>query len=331
MKDEATNAGRLLRNAREARIHQEGSATADEAALYAERKQLLNTLRAEFHTALPEDGRQQVVQFLTVINEEVIKAKAMFLAYSDPFEKYRALLFEYAHTLGHGVEAFIHGLYRRAEAQGVDYTDAFRLHGQCVGMAVVWAGEMSKELGHLKGDGYLAHQSLVYLFNRFGGFDFKPLRALCDELDVSCDEFCEGVLQVVRRDNKRGYCKCLPGSSVDQLVRDRPGCLLRSGDPSAELRYLVEVSEDAQRDVLERAFDGDYDRILLSTPGGLALAHRSELVPAKPGNDDAANGDFSAAASAAAGLDRLLRKLYGDTSPIVQVPDVPALAVVGAE
>ena len=30
-------------------------------------------------------------------------------------------------------------------------------------------------------------------------------------------------------------------SSVDQLVRQRPGCLLRSSDPDAELRYLVEV------------------------------------------------------------------------------------------
>ena len=30
-------------------------------------------------------------------------------------------------------------------------------------------------------------------------------------------------------------------SSVDQLVRQRPGCLLRSEDPDAELRYLVEA------------------------------------------------------------------------------------------
>ena len=30
-------------------------------------------------------------------------------------------------------------------------------------------------------------------------------------------------------------------SSVDQLVRQRPGCLLRSSDPDAELRYLVEA------------------------------------------------------------------------------------------
>ena len=28
---------------------------------------------------------------------------------------------------------------------------------------------------------------------------------------------------------------------MDQLVRERPGCLLRSSDPEAELRYLVEA------------------------------------------------------------------------------------------
>ena len=250
-----------------------------------------------------------------MINTEIIAAKAMFLAYSDPFEKYRALLFEYAHTLGHGLEAFMNGLYRRASLRGLDFSEAFRLHGQCVGMAVLWAGEMSKQQGLLEGKGFLAHQALppggchrsclefmlntsylkgkqpdfidfsseigakwlvlrrkrheneafraskpgvepsryrLYTFNRFGGYDFGPLRRLCDALDVSRDEFCEGVLQVgpcqafraflrafsssrsrfracfagfldtkrlldglrmrcrevVRRDNKRGYCKC---------------------------------------------------------------------------------------------------------------------------
>jgi len=251
-----------------------------------------------------------------VINEEVIRAKAMFLAYSDPFEKYRALLFEYAHTLGHGVEAFMNGLYQRAEAAGIDYSEAFRLHGQCVGMAVTWAGEMSRDMGHLEGSGYLAHQALVYLFNRFGGFDFLPLRRLCDELDVSREEFCEGVLRVVRRDNKRGYCHCAPGSSVDQLVRERPGCLLRSADPGAELRYLVEVSEDSQRRALEKAFDGEYDRMLECSPeGGLSLVHRSD---AKTG-DSGAFGEASSAEQAACAVDRLISGLY-DAVPATSRP-----------
>ena len=62
-----------------------------------------------------------------------------------------------------------------------------------------------------------------------------PLWRLCGELDVSREEFCEGVLRAGRRDNERGYCRCAEGSSVDQLVRDRPGSLARSADPSAEL------------------------------------------------------------------------------------------------
>ncbi|CAK0896061.1 unnamed protein product [Prorocentrum cordatum] len=242
LKDEVLGLGRLIAEARSSTLPD-----AEVARLAARREEALAELRARFHGGLSAGSRESIMSFLTVINEEIIRAKAMFLAYSDPFEKYRALLFEYAHTLGHGIEAVMNGLYRRAEALNMDYEDAFRLHGQCVGMSVVLAGEMSRRLGHLQGDGFVAHQSLVYLFNGFGGYDFAPLRRLCDKLGVSREEFCEGVLKVVRRDNKRGYCKCAPGCSVDQLVQGRPGSLLRSEDPSAELRYLVEVRVAARR------------------------------------------------------------------------------------
>uniref|UniRef100_A0A7S2NT14 3-dehydroquinate synthase N-terminal domain-containing protein n=1 Tax=Zooxanthella nutricula TaxID=1333877 RepID=A0A7S2NT14_9DINO len=305
LKEQAMAAGRALH---------EAGASAEGGALETERREVLARLRGQFH-GLPEASRREVMAFLTAINEEVIKAKAMFLAYSDPFEKYRALLFEYAHTLGHGVEAFMNGLYRRAEDLGIDYSEAFRLHGQCVGMAVLWAGEMSKEAGHLEDAGYMAHQSLVYLFNRYGGFDFAPLRRLCDELDVSQEEFCEGVLRVVRRDNKRGYCACAPGSSVDQLVRARPGCLLRSADPSAELRYLVEVSEESQSRVLERAFEGEYDKVLVfaeaSETQASSEAHEGLSIVAR--GDAAAPGPsegHASSARAAAALDALLGRLY---------------------
>ncbi|CAK0847003.1 unnamed protein product, partial [Prorocentrum cordatum] len=258
IKGEVLSLGRQIVEAR--RSMQQG---AELALLAAQREEALAELRAHFHHGISAESRDGIMSFLTVINEEIIRAKAMFLAYSDPFEKYRALLFEYAHTLGHGIEAVMNGLYRKAEALNIDYEDAFRLHGQCVGMSVLLAGEMSRRLGHLEGDGFVAHQSLVYLFNRFGGYDFRPLRQLCDKLGVSREEFCESVLKVVRRDNKRGYCKCAPGCSVDQLVQGRPGSLLRSDDPSAELRYLVEVSEDSQRDVLMDAFEGNFDNVLV--------------------------------------------------------------------
>lgn len=268
--------------------------------LAAQRQEALAELRSRFHGGISAESRDGIMSFVTVINEEIIRAKAMFLAYSDPFEKYRALLFEYAHTLGHGIEAVMNGLYRKAEALSIDYEDAFRLHGQCVGMSVVLAGEMSRRLGHLQGDGFVAHQSLVYLFNSFGGFDFRPLRQLCDKLGVSREEFCESVLKVVRRDNKRGYCKCAPGFSVDQLVQGRPGSLLRSDDPSAELRYLVEVSEDSQRDVLVDAFEGHFDNVLVAEgPGQLSHVPRAQA----PERD---------AAYAAEELRVLLRALDGD-------------------
>merc|ERR1712151_505539 len=230
--------------------------------LMEERKELVRKFRLSFYN-LSAKKRLSILSFLTTINREIICAKAMFLAYSDPFEKYRALLFKYAHTLGHGVEAFANDLYLKARNCGVEvHADALRLHGQCVGMAVLWAGEMSKNLGKLEGEGYVLHQSFPYLFNRAGGFSFGPLRDLCDELGVKKEEFCENVLKVVRRDNKRGYCNCSdPNKSVDQLVTCRPGKMLRSDDPNAEIRYLVEVDEEWQRDVLAKAFDGEFDKV----------------------------------------------------------------------
>ena len=223
---------------------------------------MMQNFRDSFYN-MDSAKKESILSFLTTINREIVCAKAMFLAYSDPFEKYRALLFEYAHTLGHGVEAFANDLYLSARNCGIEVNaDALRLHGQCVGMAVLWAGEMSKNLGKLQGEGYVLHQSFPYLFNRAGGFSFGPLRDLCDELGVQKEEFCEKVLQVVRRDNKRGYCNCSdPNKSVDQLVTCRPGKMLRSDDPNAEVRYLVEVDEEWQRDVLAKAFDGDFDKV----------------------------------------------------------------------
>ena len=231
--------------------------------LLQKRRVLLHKYRAAFHT-LPSTHRQGILHFLTTINREIVSAKAMFLAYSDPFEKYRALLFEYAHTLGHGVEAFANDLYNLAHTKQVQIpSEALRLHGQCVGMAVLWAGDMSRALGALEGKGYTLHQSFPYVFNRAaGGFNFAPLRALCDQLNVSKEEFTEKVLAVVRRDNKRGYCNCSdPTKSVDQLVTCRPGKMLASEDPNAEVRYLVEVDEEWQRSVLEKAFELEFDQV----------------------------------------------------------------------
>jgi len=252
----------------------------------------MRELRAQFHS-MPEEEKASIKEFLTVVNREIVAAKAMFLAYSDPFEKYRALLFEYAHTLGHGVEAFANGLYARCRTEGVPIPDeALRLHGQCVGMAVLWAGRMSRDLGMLDGVGLQLHQALGYLFNRHNGFSFKPLRDLCDAVGVSKAEFCEGVLSVVRRDNKRGYVASAdPSKSVDQLVSGRPGKMARSDDVNAELRYLVEVDEDWQCKVLYEAFAGEFDKVADLHSGELVFADASS--PCQSSVEDVADFIYS--------------------------------------
>ena len=223
----------------------------DGSELRRKRQKMLNDFRTRYYS-LGERKVNKIKSFISVVNREIVMAKAMFLAYSDPFEKYRALLFEYAHTLGHGVEAFLNLAYGMAKRNNIPIPEeAIRLHGQCVGMAVLWAGQMSYDLGELKGRGFQLHQGFVYLFNRHGGFDFRPCRQLFDALGLTKEEFTEGVLEVVRRDNKRGYCICSDHTkSVDQLVTGRPGKMMRSSDPNAELRYLVEVDEEWQARVL---------------------------------------------------------------------------------
>jgi hypothetical protein len=89
-----------------------------EKALLAKRAGLLKEFRARYY-ALGERTTMQIKEFLSVVNREIVMAKAMFLAYSDPFEKYRALLFEYAHTLGHGVEAYANLAYTIAADRGI--------------------------------------------------------------------------------------------------------------------------------------------------------------------------------------------------------------------
>jgi 3-dehydroquinate synthetase len=272
LKAEILDTGRQIRSAK----GKEGGA---KKTLEAKRAKLLEAFRGRYY-ALGEEKTNSVKSFLGTVNKEIVSAKAMFLAYSDPFEKYRALLFEYAHTLGHGVEAFANLCYQKALDKGVTVPEsAQRLHGQCVGMAVLMAGQMSNDLGELRGDGFALHQGLVYLFNRHGGFDFAPLRKLFDALKISKSEFCEGVLDVVRRDNKRGYIACDDCTkSVDQLVTGRIGKMMRSTDKNAELRYLVEVDEDWQKRVLGMAYDGKFDKVADIDDEGKLRFRERELI-----------------------------------------------------
>lgn len=224
----------------------------------------------------------------------------------------RALLFEYAHTLGHGVEAWLAGVHERAAKLGLDTEDAVRNHGQCVGMAVVWAGEMSRRLGALTGDGYNCHQAMVYLFNSFGGFSFGPVRALADALGITKAEFVHEVLEVVRLDNKRGYVECADCTkSVDQLVTRRPGQMLRSDDSNAEVRYLVTVDEAWQQSVLERAFDMEFDNVAHLEPSSGTITFAPLATRPRPPADSAAVADA---------LRRRISALYADDECLASAP-----------
>ena len=100
--------------------------------------------------------------------------------------------------------------------------------------------------------------SLQYLFNR-GWFSFSPLRESCDDLGVDRKN---SVLQVVRRDNKSGYCNyCDPKKPVDQVVTNRPSKMLGSNNPNTEVRYLGEIDEEWQKRALLKPFEGEFDKV----------------------------------------------------------------------
>jgi len=81
-------------------------------ALEERRHGLLKTLRCAFHGELPQTAGREVMSFPT--------AKAMFLAYFQLFEQNWAQLFESAHALAHGVEAFMKGLCHRTETLDIN-------------------------------------------------------------------------------------------------------------------------------------------------------------------------------------------------------------------
>jgi len=68
-----------------------------------------------------------------------------------------------------------------------------------------------------------------------------------------------------------GYCECGDDASVDQLVTHRPGRMLGSEDPNAEVRYMVVVSEELQRRALERAFELEFDLVAHLDGGEIAF------------------------------------------------------------
>ncbi|MEU3415661.1 2-deoxy-scyllo-inosose synthase [Streptomyces sp. NPDC006658] len=130
----------------------------------------------------------------------------------DHTEKHEALVLEYGHTVGHAAELLTGGRLR---------------HGFAIGIGMLAAARMSRELGLMDRSDEQAHHRLLQL-------NGAPVR-LPQEIDAAA------VLDVVRLDNKRGY---VPGRSgaLDFILLEGLG---RPHRPGGKLITLVD--EDTVR------------------------------------------------------------------------------------
>jgi 3-dehydroquinate synthase/2-deoxy-scyllo-inosose synthase len=111
----------------------------------------------------------------------------------DPHEEAEGLVLEYGHTVGHAAELLTHGRLR---------------HGYGVGLGMLAAARVSRELGLLDRSDEAAHFDLL---ERNGA----PTR-------LPADAPAGAVLEVVRLDNKRGYVK--PAADrLDMILLDGLG------------------------------------------------------------------------------------------------------------
>ncbi len=130
----------------------------------------------------------------------------------DPHERGEALVLEYGHTFGHAAELLTGGRLR---------------HGYAIGLGMLAAARVSRELGLLDHDAQAAHRRLLEL-------NGAPT-TLPPELDT------EEVLGAMRLDNKRGY---VPGrtGSYDLILLAGLGRPHRPGGD-----HLTQVDEDTVR------------------------------------------------------------------------------------
>lgn len=111
----------------------------------------------------------------------------------DPHEEAEGLVLEYGHTVGHAAELITHGRLR---------------HGYGVGLGMLAAARVSRELGLLDLADEAAHRELL---ERAGA----PVR-------LPADAGVDAVLAAVRLDNKRGYVKPVAGM-CDMILLDGLG------------------------------------------------------------------------------------------------------------
>lgn len=157
------------------------------------------------------------VDALMWLIEESLRAKLAVMA-QDSRERHAGLVLEYGHTVGHAVEMC------DQRVRGVRGTS----HGESVGFGMLVAARVSHALGHLDDAGLALHEDLIAALG-------AP-RRLPAGVGVG------DVLDVVRRDNKRGYLDVDDEHAAMVLLR-APGEPLGPAD-----RPLIPVALD----VLER-------------------------------------------------------------------------------
>ena len=128
---------------------------------------------------------------------------------ADPFEKGRALILEYGHTVGHAAELQSGGTFS---------------HGLAIGVGGLVAARIATSLGFGDPDLESTHEVLLGLN---GAPTMFPAYLSPDQL-----------LEAVRLDNKRGYIPYKPGC-VDMVLLDGPGRPHQTGGS-----YITQVPED---------------------------------------------------------------------------------------
>ncbi|MET9232357.1 2-deoxy-scyllo-inosose synthase [Lentzea sp. NPDC003310] len=164
----------------------------------------------EVASLLREDA-QYSTETVTRFIDLCVDAKTKVMV-KDPWEKGEALILEYGHTIGHAAELL---------------TGGELLHGFAVGLGMLAAARISRELGHLDRADEEAHLELL---RRNGA----PTRLPAD-LEI------EDVLATVRLDNKRGYLRDTTGKR-DLILLEALGRPLRTGS-----KLITQVDEDVIR------------------------------------------------------------------------------------
>jgi len=147
-------------------------------------------------------------------------AKDMLLEH-DPKEKTLAIVFEYGHTIGHGIEII----------DGMDLS-----HGEAVALGMLGASHISTKLNIMTPEDRKKHDAMVYAL--------KPQATTLPERD-----FTDEVMMKVKRDNKRGY--------IEERAGFCPFILLKKvGKLHKPNKYYLEyVPDDIVREAIKFVID----------------------------------------------------------------------------